>query len=266
MLNNSSNSTTSLKKVPSIKMPFTFSHPAIILPLGKSKKIPLSFTGLIAGSVAPDFEFLLRLRNTENFGHTWWGFLVCDIPFAIVLSFVFHYVVRDTLIWHLPEYFRQRFSTLVSFNWWFYLRQHIVNFLVAVVIGILSHFFLDAFTHHNTTIEQWYPFFASKIIIFKQPIPVYVLLQIFTSVLGGVYILWVISTIQPGNELQRKKNIFSYWVWLSVLSVLIFALRLLVDKVHQSTADIIIAAVGSVVYALLIITLCYFKSNSSSKV
>jgi hypothetical protein len=246
-------------------MPFTFSHPAIILPLSKSKKMPLSFTGLIAGSMAPDFEFLLRLRNTANFGHTWWGILVCDVPFAIALSFVFHIVVRDTLILHLPKYFRQRFYLLMDFNWWQYLKGNKFNFLLAVLIGILSHFFLDSFTHQNKTIEQWVPLFSAVIIIFKQQVPVYVILQILTSLIGGLYILWFIAAMEKGEGLQEKKNISGYWVMLGVFAMVIFVLRLLLDKVHQSIADIIIAAVGSFVYAFLLVTALYFKGSSRIK-
>ncbi len=240
-------------------MPFTFSHPAIILPLSKSKKILLSLTGLIAGSVAPDFEFLLRLHNTANFGHTWLGFFVCDIPFAVALSFVFHYIIRDTLILHLPKYFRQRFFTLLHFNWWQYLRQHKFNFLMAVFTGILSHFFLDSFTHQNKTIEQWFPFFSKNIIILNKALPVYVLLQIFTSLLGGVYILWFILQMKKGGDVQSVKNVLGYWIGLCIVTIAVFAIRLVADKVHQSTADIIIAATGSVVYALIVISLCTYK-------
>ena len=246
-------------------MPFTFSHPAIILPLSKSKNIRLSFTGLIAGSMAPDFEFLLRLRNTENFGHTWPGVLACDIPFAIALSFVFHYFVRDTLILHLPKYFRQRFVELIKFNWWLYLKQHKFNFFAAVLIGILSHFFLDSFTHQNKIIEQWVPFFSAVIVVFKQPLPVPVILQIITSLIGGLYILWFITKMEKGEDVLQAKSIAGYWTMMGVLTTAIFALRLLFDKVHQSTADIIIAGVGSFVYAFLLVTIIYFKRTIGIK-
>ncbi|SEF46838.1 protein of unknown function [Flavobacterium urumqiense] len=41
-------------------MPFTFSHPAIILPFLKNKK--LSATALIIGSMSPDFEYFFRMK------------------------------------------------------------------------------------------------------------------------------------------------------------------------------------------------------------
>ena len=38
-------------------MPFTFSHPAIILPLAKINAKYISLTALVAGSMAPDSDF-----------------------------------------------------------------------------------------------------------------------------------------------------------------------------------------------------------------
>ncbi|WP_240482010.1 DUF4184 family protein [Flavobacterium psychrophilum] len=38
-------------------MPFTFSHPAIILPLRYLPRQWFSLTGLIIGSLTPDFEY-----------------------------------------------------------------------------------------------------------------------------------------------------------------------------------------------------------------
>ena len=104
-------------------MPFTFSHPAIVLPFCKAKKIQLSLTGLIIGSIMPDMEFLLKLKETAIFGHTWLGLFLFDIPVGIVLSFIFHALMRNTLIMNMPKPIRQRFLVFVSFNWIKYFDQ-----------------------------------------------------------------------------------------------------------------------------------------------
>jgi hypothetical protein len=51
-------------------MPFTFSHPAIILPLKYFKKKWFSLTGLVIGSMTPDFEYFVRMRIQSNYSHT----------------------------------------------------------------------------------------------------------------------------------------------------------------------------------------------------
>jgi hypothetical protein len=51
-------------------MPFTFSHPAIILPLAYLPKKWYSMTGLVIGSLVPDFEYFLRMSMAGYHSHT----------------------------------------------------------------------------------------------------------------------------------------------------------------------------------------------------
>jgi Domain of unknown function (DUF4184) len=69
-------------------VPFTFAHPAIIIPFKKWIK-PLSLTGLVAGSIAPDFEFFLKMKASENIGHHWFGIFTFDVPFAFYIINLF---------------------------------------------------------------------------------------------------------------------------------------------------------------------------------
>ena len=60
-------------------MPFTIAHPAIILPLRKRGSI-LSTTGLIIGSMIPDLDLFIQMREVENLGHQWYGIFLFDMP------------------------------------------------------------------------------------------------------------------------------------------------------------------------------------------
>lgn len=42
-------------------MPFTFAHPAAVLPFAKKHSKHISVTALILGSMAPDFEYFYTL-------------------------------------------------------------------------------------------------------------------------------------------------------------------------------------------------------------
>jgi hypothetical protein len=245
-------------------MPFTFSHPAIILPFENSKRKWFSLTGLIVGSVVPDIEFLLRLKETDTFGHTWLGLIAFDIPAAFLLSFIFHNLVRDPLVNHSPKFFRERFSALLSFNWPAYFKKHAAVFFVSVLVGIASHIFLDAFTHSDGAVAKRSSFFLNEIIIWEHPFPMYLILQVATSVVGGLYILLFIFKMNRREELiQIHRNIIPYWLVLAVLTILIFVVRILVDKMHQSFNDIFIAAVGCFLYALLVVSLLYSWQKKS---
>lgn len=96
-------------------MPFTLAHPSIILPLNKSRRF--SLTALIAGSIVPDFEFFFQLREVENIGHYWYGILLFDFPVALISCFIFHNLLRNTLVINLPASFRNRFANVLDFDW-----------------------------------------------------------------------------------------------------------------------------------------------------
>jgi hypothetical protein len=105
-------------------MPFTFSHPALVLPLKYLPQRFYSLTGLIIGSMTPDFEYFIRMTVGSIYSHTFWGIFYFDLPVGIALCFIFHGIVRDQLIDHLPAPLRERFWSLKSFNWKFFLNPH----------------------------------------------------------------------------------------------------------------------------------------------
>lgn len=83
-------------------MPFTISHPAIVLPLTFLPRQWFSLTGLVIGSLTPDFEYFLRMRIKSNYSHTLDGLFWFDLPLGLLLAFLFHNVVRDSLFDNLP--------------------------------------------------------------------------------------------------------------------------------------------------------------------
>ena len=245
-------------------MPFTFSHPAIVLPFANSKRKLFSLTGLVMGSIAPDIEFLMQLKETNNFAHTWPWVILFNIPVTILLAFVFHEIIRNTLILHLPKYLQQRFYKFIFFNWPGYFNQNKLKFLLSAFIGIVSHIFLDAFTHHDGTFVKMYSFFYQQITILQYSLPVFFLLQMGTSLLGGFYILWIIFKMKKENQWQEEKPILGYWLSLVITACCVFIVRLILDKAHQSVADIVVAFFGSMLYALLIISLYYLIKKDNN--
>lgn len=238
-------------------MPFTFSHPAIVLPFGRIKKYRFSVTGLIAGSMVPDFEFLFRLRETDIFGHTLLGIIVFDVPVALLLSFVFHLIIRNGLILHLPKPLRQKFITYIFFNWKARFRKNVLWFFISVLIGLGSHFFLDAFTHSYGVFVKMNTFFTMEIHVLKYAVPVYYLLQLGFSVIGVLYIMRVVLKMKTGTDTDVINNHAAYWASLLILGILFFVLRLYAYPQYQGTDDIIIAFTGCFVYALLVVSV-YF--------
>ena len=97
-------------------MPFTFSHIAAVLPLLRNRKIRWSTTGLVLCSITPDFEKFLRLSAHNDHSHSWASLFYFSCPMALGLAFLFHGVVRNPLIAHLPRALRQRLARFQRFN------------------------------------------------------------------------------------------------------------------------------------------------------
>lgn len=242
-------------------MPFTFSHPAAILPLCKANKLPVSVTGLIIGSMVPDFEFLFLLRESDYIGHMWPGIILFNIPAAIAAAFLFHYLIRDSLILHLPGFLKQRFSGFLSFSWKDYFKQHYISFIVCVMTGVLSHVFIDAFTHKDGFMARPASFFQSEVNLLFISLPVYFFLQMLTSLSGALYLLWFVLRLPKEKSLQFNCRPVQYWLIYLISIPCILFVRFSVNKNYNTVDDIIIAVTGSLLYALLFVSTVYSKQT-----
>jgi hypothetical protein len=240
-------------------MPFTFSHPAIVIPLSKTR-LQLSLTGLTAGSMVPDFEFFFRMKLDENIGHHWLGFFVFDIPVAFFMCFVFHNVIRNTFIQHLPDRLGSRFASVMLFNWNSYAVKNKFKLCISVVIGILSHLLWDAFTHYDGVFVLMIPVLTKEIHLLKLDIAVYDVLQFISSAWGIWYVCSYVKSLPvEEKKINSAENNFKYWVALASFSIGILILRMFMMEGFQSFLNIIFASIGSIIYAMILISLPYSK-------
>ncbi|WP_081297173.1 DUF4184 family protein [Gilliamella apicola] len=62
-----------------------------------------------------------------------------DLPTTLVVAYIFHFIIRNTLIKNLLNFFYKRFDNYLTFNWSKYCCQHWVVVLTSAVIGIMPH-------------------------------------------------------------------------------------------------------------------------------
>ena len=128
-------------------MPFTLAHPVGALPLKWVKRSLFSTTGLVVGSMAPDYEYFLKQYPSPTIGETTFGVFFFDFPLAILVALVFHLLVKQPLIRHLPQPFDLRYSGYAQSPFLSYLGKHWLVFLTSILIGIGTHLLLDWVTH-----------------------------------------------------------------------------------------------------------------------
>lgn len=116
-------------------MPFTFSQPAIALPLRYLPKRWVSVTSLIIGSMVPDFEYFIRMKVESIYSHTWSGLFWFDLPLGLVLMFVYQVLVKDRIILHLPMVLNRRFSRFRGVDKEGSFLQYFIVVALSILVG-----------------------------------------------------------------------------------------------------------------------------------
>jgi hypothetical protein len=229
-------------------MPFTFSHPAIILPLLKMHKNKVSGTALFAGAMAPDFEYFINFQMKQVHGHTINGMLYYDLPLALLLCFAFHYLVRDALIHYSPRFIKNRWCHYIGYDWRSRWNAHWKMIILSAFIGVCSHLFLDSFTHPNRFFTDNIPFLQYSFELFGSEMKVYDIGQVWGSVLGLIAICWVIVKEPEKRQFRsgfRSKLIF----WSSALSIAILVICL---RDCQDISDFIATSIAGGLIGLML--------------
>ncbi len=236
-------------------MPFTLAHPSILFPLLK-KKSRLSATALIIGSMVPDIEFIGQLEQSHNYAHHFPGIFLFNIPVGLLLCFIFQLYVKEGIIYHLPAFLRERFEFALHINWLDYARKNILWLVISLLIGIFSHLLWDAFTHKNVFILNIIPSLGGNITAMGRVMPIYHLLQIISSVIGLLILVWVVLRL---TRTKTPTAFYSkgYWYLFTALAIVFGSFRFMVFDFNNTFWDIVVGIMGIGLYAGLINSLYY---------
>lgn len=171
-------------------MPFTFSHPAIVIPVKKRFPKYLSMTGLVIGSMAPDFEYFLRFKPMGLVGHGILGFIVLNLPLCFVVAFLFHNLVKAALVANLPDLIRKRVAGKLSGRFAMDSAKSFAVFSFSSLVGMASHVFWDSFTHRGGYFVEGIPYLDSSFFVLGLEAPLYKLFQHGSTLIGAAFILY----------------------------------------------------------------------------
>lgn len=249
-------------------MPFTFAHPAIVVPLKKMKPGWFSLSGLVAGSIAPDFEYFFKFRATSTISESLLGIFTFNLPVTIGLSLLFHLIVRNPLIRHLPYPYDRRFSGFLQFNFLHYLRRHPWRFLSAALVGISSHLLLDILTSPDIMTSSFHKLqhLGLHFSLAKEPLQAgigeqsFVILERSLSVAGLGFTAWILSQVNyPAKNFLREhpqQKVRFYGVFVAFLIVGILAAVQWLPY-QLSAAQLIVYAISASLYSLVFTSLIF---------
>ncbi len=233
-------------------MPFTFSHPAAVLPLTYLPKSWTSMTGLVIGSLAPDFEYFLRMRVYSSYSHTWTGMFWFDLPLTIILAFAFHIIVRNSFINNLPVFLTRRFLVFTGFDWSRHFKENFLVVIVSILFGVTTHILWDNFTHEHGHFVQKYDSMQKNLTIAGNSIAVYKLLQHASTIIGGIIIIYALFQLPPDTNYQRKNSIFRYWFLVSMIILITIGIRLSTGLDYRQFGDVIVTMIAGGLIGLLL--------------
>lgn len=234
-------------------MPLTFAHPAIVLPVGRLFKRQLSLTGLVIGSMVPDFEYFFRMHLTSIYSHTWPGLVWFDVPLAFILVIIYELYIKDPLITHLPRTLNRKF-------YWFrgyrshYTTAYFVAILISVGIGAASHLFWDNFTHPGGEFVSRFPYLKQVVRIHGYRLYVFTVLQHISTAFGLLFIVIICLSLRKG-ELTKAASITAFWLQLITVMLVTIAIRLATGLHLHDFSNLIVTIIDGGLLGLVIAAL-----------
>ncbi len=129
-------------------MPWTFAHPAAVLPLRRLFPDPCLVVALVAGSVVPDLAYyaggLLDAGRWGTWAHSPGGWLLLDAPLGALMAALL-VAGRSWIAAPLPEPWRGGLLALPGLRTTG--RRRVLLLLPASAAGAATHLLWDGFTH-----------------------------------------------------------------------------------------------------------------------
>jgi hypothetical protein len=233
-------------------MPFTPAHSAIVLPLLKLHRRGISHSGLIIGTMAPDFEYFFKMRMSGVHGHSLPGIFYFDLPVATLLAFVFHLIVKERLIRNLPVILQARFQPLLNFDFIAYFKAHFIVFFACCILGAASHIFWDGFTHYHGFFVRYFSYRYSDVTILGTDVPLYRFFQHLSTIVGLSVITVFVLKIEPDRAVPVYQPSLRYWLMVIAITVIIVILRFIVYSSDLRLENFIVTSISGFCMALIL--------------
>jgi hypothetical protein len=201
-------------------MPFTFAHPAAILPLRRSRF--LQTVPLIIGSLVPDvpYYFPARIMNRIYLDtHTLYGSFSICLPLGMALL-ILTLLLREPLTVLLGA--RVRWICLRSIERFTERPLHWPIALLSILIGAWTHIAWDSFTHQTGWTTTRVAALSAPISVFGWDTETAHLLQYVSSVFGLVVLaIWFRRLVVrvPAAVIEDQSRPRASWLVLAMVTL-----------------------------------------------
>jgi hypothetical protein len=189
------------------------------------------------------------------------GIFYFDVPVVIVLSVLFHQVVKHNLFANLPVFFQQRFYDTRSLDFRVYLRKHPFSFLASAIIGAASHLFWDAFTHNSGYFARNLWFYKGTAIPFEGVnYPLFYALQHISTIVGLITVACYIYFREPEQQAIVTRPSIVYWLVLVLIAAVVVFIRFTIYPTDYNLGNVVVSSISGLCLALVINGMFRFRS------
>lgn len=236
-------------------MPFTFSHPIFAAPLKQARRSSFSLTGLVLGSMAPDFEYFIHLEPYRSIGHTTAGLFLHAIPLSLLFALLFHTVMKLPLAVHLPSWLDLDLKAASLVKPWRLnrLRAWLV-FLSSVTIGFYTHIVIDEFTHQSGYFVLAWPVLQEAVM----GMALYKWLQYSFSIFGLLLefgpIIYFIRQAPSAPSTGRRTSRQKLYFWLTTFDCMVItvALKLIFSSGDNVVGMVVVSSISGFCIGLFV--------------
>jgi uncharacterized membrane protein YhaH (DUF805 family) len=196
------------------------------------------------------------MENRSRYSHSISGIFWFDLPLGLLVCFLFHNVVKGSLISSLPGTLYGRLGKYKDFNWNKYFSSNWFKVVCCIIIGVITHFISDKVTHKSSNLVSSVPGLMETQEFSDTPTFVYRVIQVTYSIIGLALCGLTVWQL-PVNRISHDSNPNSRY-WLILLSIFAVTLTLIATRKNHGFTDIVVCAMTSLIVALLFTSLITF--------
>ena len=209
-------------------MPFTFAHPAAILPLRRFRF--LQTVPLVIGSMVPDTPYFLPARFARTFveTHSFYSSFTVDLPLGLALL-ILTLFLREPLTILLGA--RARWLCLRSIDRFYEQPLHWPMALFSLLVGTWTHLAWDSVTHETGWTAARVPALSAPISVFGWDTPMAHLLQYLSSVVGLVLLaVWFRGLLKGFPRMVSADQSRPRARWALLIAIAVISLSIGVSR------------------------------------
>jgi hypothetical protein len=216
-------------------MPFTFSHPAAVLPIHSRLKNWIPLSALVIGSLVPDAAYYLPTpEHFKQNSHALLGTFSSSLPLGILVWLVFYWLATPT-VFLLPDPHRQAIRSLPKPH----LRsvQQALGVFLGILIGAWSHVLWDSFTHEQGWIVEQIPLLQRPLL--GTVMPGFRVLQYLSSVFGLCVLLYAYNKWMKAGGFQLwawRRPGWRFYLWFGVAVICLVAATIEAHGINAITS------------------------------